>query len=94
MGCFIPKILNLLCKPSRNSKLKKGVQFQKDKRKPYRAYINIRGKSKGLGYYTTEHEANAEYIKARLGYIDELELQYKDSVDTRVWDAIRSPIWW
>ena len=90
---FIPQDLNLMCKPSRNSNLKKGVQFQKHKKKPYRAYININGKSVGLGYYYTEEEANAQYKIARLNRIDDLYLKYKDKVDTRVWDAIRSDIW-
>jgi len=90
---FIPQELNLMCKPTRNSNLKKGVQFQKCKKKPYRAYINIDGKSVGLGYYYTEEEANAQYKIARLNRIDDLYLKYKDKVDTRVWDAIRSDIW-
>ena len=90
---FIPLELNLMCKPSRNSNLKKGVQFQKGKKKPYRAYININGKSTGLGYYYTEEEANEHYKIARLSRIDDLYLKYKDKVDSRVWNAIRSDIW-
>ena len=72
---------------------KKSVQFLKGKKKPYRAYINIVGKSIGLGYYYTEEEANAQYKIARHNRIDDLYLKYKDKVDTRVWDAIRSDIW-
>ena len=90
---FIPQELNVMCKPTRNSNLKKGVQFQKHKKKPYRAYINIDGKSTGLGYYYTEEEANERYKIARLSRIDDLYLKYKDKVDPRVWDAIRSDIW-
>ena len=90
---FIPQELNLMCKPTRNSDLKKGVQFLKGRNKPYRAYINIDGKSTGLGYYYTEDEANERYKVARLNRIDDLYLKYKDKVDTRVWDAIRSDIW-
>lgn len=90
---FIPLEINLMCKTSRNSDLKKGVQFQKGKKNPYRAYINIDGKSTGLGYYHTEEEANAQYKIARLNRIDDLYLKYKDKVDPRVWDAIRSDVW-
>ena len=90
---FIPLELNLMCKPTRNSNLKKGVQFLKDRKKPYRAYINIDGKSKGLGYYYTEEEDNAQYKIARHNRIDVLYLKYKDKVDPRVWDALRSDIW-
>ena len=90
---FIPQELNVMCKPTRNSNLKKGVQFIKDRKKPYRAYINIDGKPIGLGYYYTEEEANAQYKIARLSRIDDLYLKYKDKVDPRVWDAIRSDIW-
>ena len=82
-----------MCKPSRNSNLKKGVQFQKCKKKPYRAYINIDGKPIGLGYYYTEEEANERYKIARLNRIDDLYIKYKDKVDTRVWNALRSDIW-
>lgn len=90
---FIPQELNVMCKPTRNSSLKKGVQFQKHKKKPYRAYINIDGKPIGLGYYHTEEEANERYKISRLSRIDDLYLKYKDKVDTRVWDALRSDIW-
>ena len=90
---FIPQELNLMCKPTRNSNLKKGVQFLKGRKKPYRAYININGKPVGLGYYYTEEEANVQYKIARLNRIDDLYLKYKDKVDPRVWDAIRSDIW-
>lgn len=90
---FIPLELNLMCRPSRNSNLKKGVQFLKGKKKPYRAYINIDGKSTGLGYYYAEDEANERYKIARLSRIDELHLKYKDKVGPRVWNAIRSDIW-
>lgn len=90
---FIPLELNLMCKPTRNSDLKKGVQFLKGRKKPYRAYININGKPVGLGYYYTEEEANAQYKIARHNRIDNLYLKYKDKVDPRVWDAIRSDIW-
>ena len=40
-------------------------------------------------------EWNRRYAgkKARLSRIDELYLKYKDKVDTRVWNAIRSDIW-
>lgn len=91
---FIPKILNLLCKPSRNSKLLKGVQFQSNKKKPYRAYINIDGKPKHLGYHSSEVEANSEYVRARLSYIDDLYTKYKDTVDSRVWECVRDSRWW
>ena len=90
---FVPLEINLMCKPSRNSSLKKGVQFLKDRKKPYRAYINIDGKSKGMGYYYTEEEANAQYKIARHNRIDVLYIKYKDKVDPRVWNAIRSDIW-
>ena len=90
---FIPLELNLMCKPSRNSNLKKGVQFLKARKKPYRAYINIDGKPIGLGYYHTEEEANTQYKIARLNRIDTMYLKYKDKLDARVWDALRSDIW-
>ena len=90
---FIPQELNLMCKPTRNSDLKKGVQFLRGRKKQYRAYINIDGKSTGLGYYYTEEEANERYKIARLSGIDDLYLKYKDKVDPRVWDAIRCDIW-
>ena len=77
---FIPQELNLMCKPTRNSSLKKGVQFLKGRKKPYRAYINIDGKSTGLGYYHTEEEANERYKIARLSRVDDLYLKYKDKL--------------
>ena len=90
---FIPQEINTMCKLSRNSNLKKGVQFLKGRKKPYRAYININGKPIGLGYYYTEEEANAQYKIARHNRIDDLYLKYKDKVDPRVWNALRSDIW-
>ena len=91
---FVPKIINLLCKPSRNSGFKKGVQYFPEKKKPYRSYINIRGKSKELGYYYSEDEANSKYIEERLIYLDEIQEQYKETVDERVWYACRDSRWW
>ena len=41
-----------------------------------------------------KEEANAQYKVARLSRIDELYLKHKDKVDPRVWNAIRSDIWY
>ena len=66
----------------------KGVQYLPKRNKPYRAYININGKSVGLGYYSTAEEVNAEYVKARQSQVNVLKEKYKGMVDDRVWDGL------
>ena len=85
---FVPKVINALVKPNRNSKLLRGVQYFKEKITPYRAYNTIKHKPIHLGYYDTEMEAHMKHLESRRGVIEKLELQYKDRVDPRVFPAL------
>ena len=85
---LVPNELNLMAQTKKRNKYGKGVQYQPIKKNPYRAYINIDGKSVGLGYYGTAEEANAEYVKARQAQVNVLKERYKGMVDDRVWDGL------
>lgn len=89
---LVPHEINLMAKTRKRNKHGKGVQYQPIKKNPYRAYININGKSIGLGYYSTAEEANAEYVKARQAQVNVLKEKYKDMVDDRVWDGLMREI--
>ena len=47
---LVPNELNVMAQTKKRNKYGKGVQYQPKKKNPYRAYININGKSVGLGY--------------------------------------------
>ena len=85
---LVPNELNLMAQTKKRNKYGKGVQYLPNRKKPYRAYININGKSVGLGYYKTAEEANAEYVKARQAQVNVLKEKYKGMVDDRVWDGL------
>ena len=84
---FVPAEVNQLAIRSK-SPFGKGVQYQKDKKKPYRAYMSVHNTPTGLGYYHTPEEANAVYRSARFDYIDDIESKYGGMVDDRVWSAL------
>ena len=85
---LVPNELNVMAQTKKRNKYGKGVQYLPKRKKPYRAYININGKSVGLGYYSTSEEANAEYVKARQSQVNVLKEKYKGMVDDRVWDGL------
>ena len=85
---LVPSELNVMAQMKKRNKYGKGVQYQPNKKNPYRAYININGKSIGLGYYSTAEEANAEYVKARQAQVNVLKERYKGMVDDRVWGGL------
>ena len=89
---LVPNEINAMAQTKKRNKYGKGVQYQPIKKNPYRAYININGKSVGLGYYSTAEEANAEYVKARQAQVNVLKEKYKDMVDDRVWNGLMREI--
>ena len=74
---LVPNELNVMAQTKKRNKYGKGVQYLPKRNKPYRAYVNINGKSVGLGYYSTAEEANAEYVKARQTQVNVLKEKYK-----------------
>ena len=80
---LVPNELNVMAQTKKRNRYGKGVQYQPKKKNPYRAYININGKSVGLGYYKTAEEANAMYVKARQAQVNVLKEKYKGMVDER-----------
>lgn len=85
---FVPRVLNILVYQKRRTNLPKGVQYFKGRKKPYRAYMTNRGRLNHYGYYHTIEEARSVVCKERLKYIQELEMEYKNLVDERVFPAI------
>lgn len=85
---FVPRVLNLLVYQKRRTDLPKGVQYFPEKKKPYRAYMTNRGRLNHYGYYHTIEEASSVVRKERFKYIQELEMEYKNLVDDRVFPAI------
>ena len=85
---LVPHEINLMAQTRKRNKHGKGVQYQPNKKNPYRAYINIDGKPIGLGYHSTAEDANAEYVKARQAQVNVLKERYKGMVDDRVWNGL------
>ena len=85
---FVPRVLNLLVYQKRRTDLPKGVQYFPKRKKPYRAYMTNRGRLNHYGYYHTIEEASSVVRKERFKYIQELEVEYKNLVDDRVFPAI------
>ena len=85
---LVPSELNVMAQMKKRNKHGKGVQYQPNKKNPYRAYINIDGKPIGLGYHSTAEDANAEYIKARQAQVNCMKEKYKGMVDDRVWNGL------
>lgn len=90
---FVPMHINVLCRSKYGNNKTKGVQYFKERKKPYRAYISKFGKPIGLGYYETEQEAYNVYLKVKREYLDELILLYKDNLDTRVIEVLMTDKW-
>ena len=57
-------------------------------------FVQRNNKTVVVGYHSSEVEANSEYVRARLSYIDDLYTKYKDTVDSRVWECVRDSRWW
>lgn len=70
--CFIPqKLNNILCDhKAKRGPHPKGVSFDKS-RSLYTSKISIDGKTVNLGRFEDVHEAEIEYLLAKIEYIDE-----------------------
>lgn len=90
---FVPMHINIVCRSKYGNNKTKGVQYFKERKKPYRAYMSKFSKPIGLGYYETEQEAYSVYLKAKREYLDELILLYKDNLDTRVIEVLMTDKW-
>ena len=90
---FVPPCLNTLCK-RHSGDLPRGVYFYPKEKKPYRVKGTFNNISFSGGYYSTIESASAKYKEFRENHINTLMNIYEKDVDPRVWDAIRSDIWY
>lgn len=89
--CFVPQRINTIlldCRASRG-KYKIGVSYHKRNNK-YGASVNMNGKLKHLGYFTTEEEAYKEYCKNKKEIIKSTALEYlnKGEISEEVCNAL------
>lgn len=74
--CFVPNHINNILQKNehRNNGLNIGVKIQDNK---YRAVLTTKGRKKfHVGYFDTEQEASAAYIKAKAKYIKKMAEEY------------------
>jgi len=87
--CFVPQEVNSLLTKSDNSRgeYPVGVCFHKTRGK-FMAYLNINGKMKHLGYFTTPEEAFQAYKAAKEAQIKVVAEKWKHLLDDRVYQAL------
>lgn len=87
--CLVPKELNaiLLDHGRKRGKCPQGVYLFKQNGK-FVAKLRINGKRKHLGYYVCPNEAHSAYVSAKEQYVKEKALEWKDRIESRVYDAL------
>jgi len=87
--CFVPAEVNLLLTKSDRTRgeYPVGVNFDKATGK-FRAKLNINGKRKHLGYFTTPEEAFQVYKLAKEANIKVVAHKWKHILDERVFQAL------
>ena len=87
--CFVPAEINLLLTKSDKARgeCPVGVNFDKATGK-FRARLNINGKKKHLGYFTTAEEAFQVYKLAKEAYIKVVAQKWKHLLDEWVFQAL------
>ena len=87
--CFVPREINqVFCKANKvRGKCLIGVSKVNGR---YLAQVSVFGVNKKLGYFDTELEAFAAYKQSKEVYIKQLAEKFKDSIDTRVYNALVS----
>jgi len=87
--CFVPAEVNLLLTKRDNSRgeFPVGVNFHKARGK-FVARLNINGKLKHLGYFTTSEEAFFAYKAAKEAQIKVVAQKWKHLLDERAYQAL------
>lgn len=87
--CLVPRELNMLLADgaARRGGTPQGVTAKKPSGK-YRALINIDGKQKHLGYFDCPNKAHQVYKKAKESYIRSKALEWKDRINSKVFDSL------
>lgn len=86
---FIPRELNLLltARGADRGLYPVGVYWSKPANK-FVAQLYMGGKSNNLGYYDSPEQAFSVYKTRKEAYVKEMANKYKDSIDSRVYDAL------
>jgi len=87
--CFVPLDVNMLLTKRDNCRgeYPVGVNFDKYASK-FKAQLNINGKLKHLGLFTTPEEAFQAYKAAKEAQIKVVATKWKDQLDERVYQAL------
>lgn len=87
--CFIPQELNSLVLDSAaiRGDLPQGVSRARSRNR-YEAVISINGRKKRLGVFGCANEAYLTYIIAKEAYVKDKAVEWKDRIDSRVFDAL------
>lgn len=88
---FVPQTINKLFTKSDKARgdLPIGVCYDKLNKK-YKAYCNVNGKHKSLGYYDTKEEAFQVYKNSKEDYIKKVAEEYKEKIPTKLYNAMVS----
>lgn len=87
--CLVPRQINTVlnnCSASRGE-LPQGVSSYKKSGK-YRARVRVSGKGVSLGVFDSVDEAYKAYKRAKEDNVKTIALEWKDKVDSRVYDAL------
>jgi len=86
---FVPQQLNCLLfdNNSTRGKYPIGVYFH-SKRCAYEATVSVAGKKRHIGYYSTAEDAFAAYKEVKETYVKSVAVDYKNRVDSRVYQAL------
>ena len=87
--CFVPMDINFLFTNRVNFRGNEplGVNFSKRFGK-FKAYVNIKGKRKTLGTFSTSEEAFQAYKKAKEAYIKEVAQAWKGKIIDKVYQSL------
>jgi hypothetical protein len=86
---FVPRQINTLIidQKSRRGKYPVGVYWD-ESHSNFLVRLRVKGKQTFLGYYSTVGEASDAYKNAKESHVKLMAEEYKDYIDTRVYDAL------
>jgi len=93
--CFVPRRINTLLLNKQRTNTNGFIGVYRNSDNIYKAFMQMDGKQKHIGYFNTAEEASAAYIKAKTKYATEVVTEYFNNgmIDEKVRDAIINRDW-
>ena len=87
--CFIPQEINKVLnhRAAGRGKYPQGVSFH-NQLKRFTARLNINGKQKSLGMFDCPNEAHQAYVVAKVTYVKDMALEWRDRIADNVFQAL------